>query len=97
MHWGRRAAPVTYCSLASSIFSVPSSKMFSFWRSSRGCIGACSAPGTAGAEDAPGAAPAGGAGWAGGASGAACSPRELRQKLNIFEDGTLKMDEAKEQ
>ncbi|MCE0908102.1 MULTISPECIES: flagellar motor protein MotB [Pseudomonas] len=24
-------------------------------------------------------------------------PRELRQKLNIFEDGTLKMDEAKEQ
>ncbi|NQD74874.1 OmpA family protein, partial [Pseudomonas sp. CM27] len=24
-------------------------------------------------------------------------PRELRQKLNIFEEGTLKMDEAKEQ
>jgi chemotaxis protein MotB len=24
-------------------------------------------------------------------------PRELRQKLNLFEDGTLKMDEAKEQ
>jgi chemotaxis protein MotB len=23
-------------------------------------------------------------------------PRELRQKLNIFEDGVLKMDESKE-
>ncbi|MBP2087694.1 chemotaxis protein MotB [Pseudomonas sp. PvP088] len=43
------------------------------------------APG-AGVPDAPGAA-----------EQAPMQPRELRQKLNIFEDGTLKMDEAKEQ
>jgi chemotaxis protein MotB len=41
---------------------------------------------------------------AGAAPGAAATPgdtpmqpRELRQKLNIFEDGVLKMDEAKDQ
>jgi len=53
---------IGYWSLASSIFKVPSSKMFSFCRSSRGCIGASPAPGAAAA---PGAAPAGGAGWPG--------------------------------
>ena len=42
-----------------------------------------------------GAAPGGSA--APGAGDAPMQPRELRQKLNIFEDGTLKMDEAKDQ
>lgn len=42
-----------------------------------------------------GAAP--GASAAPGADDAPMQPRELRQKLNIFEDGTLKMDEAKDQ
>ncbi|MCO7522567.1 MULTISPECIES: flagellar motor protein MotB [unclassified Pseudomonas] len=32
-----------------------------------------------------------------GAGDAPMQPRELRQKLNIFEDGVLKMDEAKDQ
>ncbi|MCF1489094.1 flagellar motor protein MotB [Pseudomonas sp. AA27] len=41
------------------------------------------------AEAAPGAAAAPG--------DAPMQPRELRQKLNIFEDGVLKMDEAKDQ
>ncbi|MFJ4065322.1 flagellar motor protein MotB [Pseudomonas sp. NPDC089996] len=64
--------------------------------------------GEQGAPDAPaqpappaGAAP-GAAAPAAPASGDAAGeapmqPRELRQKLNIFEDGTLKMDEAKDQ
>jgi chemotaxis protein MotB len=48
----------------------------------------------------PASAPAPGAGAAeapGATEQAPMQPRELRQKLNIFEDGTLKMDEAKEQ
>jgi chemotaxis protein MotB len=58
------------------------------------------------APEAPPAQPAPPAGAAPGASSAPAvpgaeqapmQPRELRQKLNIFEDGTLKMDEAKEQ
>ena len=38
-----------------------------------------------------------GASAAPGAGDAPMQPRELRQKLNIFEEGTLKMDEAKDQ
>lgn len=38
-----------------------------------------------------------GAGRTGDTEQAPMQPRELRQKLNIFEDGTLKMDDAKEQ
>jgi len=48
----------------------------------------------------PASAPAPGAGAPqapGATEQAPMQPRELRQKLNIFEDGTLKMDEAKEQ
>jgi len=48
------------------------------------------------AGGAPGAAAPGGSA-APGAGDAPMQPRELRQKLNIFEDGTLKMDEAKDQ
>jgi chemotaxis protein MotB len=48
-------------------------------------------PAQAPAPAAPGASAAPGAG------DAPMQPRELRQKLNIFEDGTLKMDEAKDQ
>ncbi|MFJ4345839.1 flagellar motor protein MotB [Pseudomonas sp. NPDC089401] len=44
------------------------------------------------AQPAPPAPPA-----APGAGDAPMQPRELRQKLNIFEDGTLKMDEQKDQ
>ena len=43
------------------------------------------------------AAPPAGAAAAPGAGDAPMQPRELRQKLNIFEDGVLKMDEAKDQ
>ncbi|MBK4998541.1 flagellar motor protein MotB [Pseudomonas sp. S31] len=47
---------------------------------------------------APPAAPAApGASAAPGAGDTPMQPRELRQKLNIFEDGVLKMDEAKGQ
>ena len=49
------------------------------------------APGAA----APAAPTASGAG--GETEQAPMQPRELRQKLNIFEDGVLKMDEAKDQ
>ncbi|MBZ3662602.1 flagellar motor protein MotB [Pseudomonas monteilii] len=47
----------------------------------------------------PAAPPASGAAPAapGDTEQAPMQPRELRQKLNIFEDGTLKMDDAKEQ
>ena len=48
-------------------------------------------PAQAPAPAAPGASTAPGAG------DAPMQPRELRQKLNIFEEGTLKMDEAKDQ
>ncbi|MEE1890498.1 flagellar motor protein MotB [Pseudomonas carassii] len=52
-------------------------------------------------ENAPPANPAPPAGAAPGATAAPgdapMQPRELRQKLNIFEDGVLKMDEAKDQ
>jgi chemotaxis protein MotB len=41
--------------------------------------------------------PPAGAAPAPGASDAPMQPRELRQKLNIFEDGVLKMDESKDQ
>nr|WP_314876319.1 flagellar motor protein MotB [uncultured Pseudomonas sp.] len=47
-------------------------------------------PPAAGAPAAPGAAAPG------AADEAPMQPRELRQKLNLFEDGTLKMDEPKE-
>jgi len=53
-------------------------------------------PATPPAGGAPGGA-APGASAAPGAGDAPMQPRELRQKLNIFEDGTLKMDEAKDQ
>jgi len=53
-------------------------------------------PSTPPAGSAPGGA-APGASAAPGAGDAPMQPRELRQKLNIFEDGTLKMDEAKDQ
>ncbi|QXH36289.1 flagellar motor protein MotB [Pseudomonas muyukensis] len=43
------------------------------------------------------AAPPAGAATAPGAGDAPMQPRELRQKLNIFEEGVLKMDEAKDQ
>ncbi|QXI38035.1 flagellar motor protein MotB [Pseudomonas xantholysinigenes] len=43
------------------------------------------------------ATPPAGAAPAPGASDAPMQPRELRQKLNIFEDGVLKMDESKDQ
>ncbi|MCX2890768.1 MULTISPECIES: flagellar motor protein MotB [Pseudomonas] len=53
---------------------------------------------TAPAAPASGAAPGASAPAAPGASEQPpMQPRELRQKLNIFEDGTLKMDETKEQ
>ncbi|MEA3236419.1 flagellar motor protein MotB [Pseudomonas mosselii] len=52
-------------------------------------------------DAAPPAAEAPPAGAASGAAGTPgdtpMQPRELRQKLNIFEDGVLKMDEAKDQ
>ena len=47
------------------------------------------------APAAPGSAAPGAAAPA-GAGEAPMQPRELRQKLNLFEDGTLKMDEPKE-
>ncbi|MNO82182.1 Motility protein B [compost metagenome] len=53
------------------------------------------------ATEAPGAsapaAPGAANGTVDGADQAPMQPRELRQKLNIFEDGVLKMDDAKEQ
>ncbi|PYB72044.1 motility protein MotB [Pseudomonas sp. LB-090624] len=53
---------------------------------------------TAPAAPASGAAPGASAPAAPGATEQPpMQPRELRQKLNIFEDGTLKMDETKEQ
>lgn len=55
--------------------------------------------GELGTPEAPPAAPAAPGAAAPAAPGAAAEPmqpRELRQKLNIFEDGTLKMDEPKE-
>jgi chemotaxis protein MotB len=55
--------------------------------------------GEQGTPEAPPAAPAAPGAAAPAAPGAAAEPmqpRELRQKLNIFEDGTLKMDEPKE-
>jgi len=57
--------------------------------------------GEQGAPEAPAAEPAPPAAAAPAAPGEAgqapMQPRELRQKLNIFEEGTLKMDEAKDQ
>ncbi|MNH01262.1 Motility protein B [compost metagenome] len=53
------------------------------------------------ATEAPGAsapaAPGAANGTVDGADQAPMQPRELRQKLNIFKDGVLKMDDAKEQ
>lgn len=56
--------------------------------------------GEQGTPEAPAAAPPAGAAPGAatpGDAGAPMQPRELRQKLNIFEDGVLKMDDAKEQ
>ena len=44
----------------------------------------------------PAVPPASGAAPGAGADQAPMQPRELRQKLNIFEDGTLKMDEKEQ-
>ncbi|QVM90909.1 flagellar motor protein MotB [Pseudomonas entomophila] len=49
------------------------------------------------ASGTPGAAAPAAPGAAGEAAQEPMQPRELRQKLNIFEDGVLKMDEAKGQ
>ncbi|MBV4531670.1 flagellar motor protein MotB [Pseudomonas sp. SWRI107] len=56
--------------------------------------------GEQGTPEAPSATPPAGAAPGAatpGDAGAPMQPRELRQKLNIFEDGVLKMDDAKEQ
>ncbi|MBC3412436.1 flagellar motor protein MotB [Pseudomonas sp. SWRI51] len=56
--------------------------------------------GEQGTPEAPSATPPAGAtpgAATPGDAGAPMQPRELRQKLNIFEDGVLKMDDAKEQ
>lgn len=56
--------------------------------------------GEQGTPEAPAATPPAGAAPGAatpGDAGAPMQPRELRQKLNIFEDGVLKMDDAKEQ
>ncbi|MEJ5863274.1 flagellar motor protein MotB [Pseudomonas farsensis] len=56
--------------------------------------------GEQGTPEAPATTPPAGAApgaAAPGDAGAPMQPRELRQKLNIFEDGVLKMDDAKEQ
>ncbi|VVN14909.1 Motility protein B [Pseudomonas fluorescens] len=64
-------------------------------RNIEGEQGTPDAPPASDAPAAPGSAAPGAAAPA-GAGEAPMQPRELRQKLNIFEDGTLKMDEPKE-
>ncbi|WP_188035217.1 flagellar motor protein MotB [Pseudomonas sp. EZ-C24] len=64
-------------------------------RNIEGEQGTPDAPPASDAPAAPGSAAPGAAAPA-GAGEAPMQPRELRQKLNLFEDGTLKMDEPKE-
>ncbi len=63
----------------------------------QGTPDAAPAPGANPPSAAPGAPATPGASAAPGAGDTPMQPRELRQKLNIFEDGVLKMDEAKGQ
>lgn len=63
----------------------------------QGAPDAAPAPGANPPPATPGAPAAPGASAAPGAGDTPMQPRELRQKLNIFEDGVLKMDEAKGQ
>ncbi|MEK2610534.1 flagellar motor protein MotB [Pseudomonas shirazensis] len=64
-------------------------------RNIEGEQGTPDAPPASDAPAAPGSAAPGAAAPA-GAGEAPMQPRELRQKLNLFDDGTLKMDEPKE-
>ncbi|MFJ4154509.1 flagellar motor protein MotB [Pseudomonas sp. NPDC089752] len=66
-------------------------------KAQRNIEGEQGAPEAPAAQPAPPAGTAPGASAAPGAEQAPMQPRELRQKLNIFEEGTLKMDEAKDQ